>query len=619
MRPIRNINDNWTFIRKDSREIVVNLPHTWNAFDGSDGGNDYFRGKCVYKKNIGELRKDKDEIFIIEFQGVCLSCDVYVNDFLLGHHDGGFSTFRFLLDDILLRQKENIIKVEVTNQRKENVYPLNPDFTVYGGIFRDVNIITTNVNHFNIIEYGSLGVDIHVFVNNKLGVVETKPFIIGKGTTRLTILNDKGDVVNKVDGTRIEVSDPHLWDGLNDPYLYTLQIDLLINEKIVDQVNKKIGFRDYSIIPNKGFYLNGRSYPLRGVSFTSDREGLGNAITKLNIEEDVRTLKELGANSVKLCHYQHDEYLLDLCDKIGIIVTSEIPLQKEFLAKGNDNILSQLKELTYQHKHHPSIFFWNLANDLPLSKENYADVEDLIKVLNSICKAKDPYRDTLLENRFSLSKRYNINKITDDIIYNIKLDDVRVLFKANHAIFTIFHLLNTSKPIAFNCDGTEGLINLHSNHPIKANNTEEYQLLHNIDLVKYLGKKDWVFASYFGPLFDYADDKLLGHKPGINCKGLITYDHKFKKDSFYLYKAYWSKDPFIHICGKHYSERKGPITTIRIITNEDAIEVKINDGKFKKYCGKKVYSLSFIIKDRNSIVVRSENCEDYTTFIKKNK
>lgn len=619
MRPIRNLNDGWTFIRKDAREININLPHTWNAFDGVDGDSNYYREKCIYKKNLGQLRKNKDELFILEFQGVSTSCDVYMNDFLLGHHDGGYSTFRFLIDDVLLRNTENILKVEVTNRKKDSIYPFNPDFTIYGGIIRDVNLITLNENHFDVLDYGSLGVDINVSVNNKLGVVEAKPYIIGKGYIKLSIFNDKGDIINSVVGQRIEITDPHLWNGLEDPYLYTLSIELIINGKVVDEIVKKIGFRYCKVDSEKGFFLNGKPYPLRGVSITQDREGLGNAISKLHIEEDIRYLKELGANTVRILHYQHDNYFLDLCDENGIVVFAEIPLQKEYLKKGNESILNQMKELIYQQKHHPSILFWNLGSQIEVNKQDYNDVEDLIKVLHAMCKAKDPLRDTMILSKFSSTPNNNLNKITDCISYDFKLGKIRPLFKVNHALIDSLRFLNRKAKISLANRGAEGTIDLHSSLPIRKNDTEEYQLLYHSHMAKFINKKPWIFAAHISSLFDYGNDKISSDLPGVDTTGLITFDHKFKKDAFYLYKAYWSKTPFVHICSKRYDKRNGPFTVIRIITNEDKIEVNINNKKSISLSNKKMYSLLVKVGDTNSIIVKGKNSSDNFTFIQSKK
>ena len=281
MRKIININNEWSFIKDvekntDGKCEIVNVPHNWNSIDGQDGKNDYLRCVSEYKKTIDLPMLDENEILFVEFQGVNSSSKVCFNDKEIGAHDGGYSTFRLEIDKSLIA-KENILKVLVDNRANDTVYPQRADFTFYGGIYRDVNLIITNKNHFDLVKYGALGCDIDVFVKDGKGEIEVKPYIIGEGSVKLTLTDAEGNIVKESSDNKMEVENPHLWNGLKDPYLYTLKVSLSVDGKVVDEFEKSVGFRFFSVDSKKGFFLNGQQYLLRGVSRHQDRKNIGNS------------------------------------------------------------------------------------------------------------------------------------------------------------------------------------------------------------------------------------------------------------------------------------------------------------------------------------------------------
>ena len=278
MRKITSINSSWKFIQKNVNENEVlatkakkvNIPHTWNNKDGQDGGSDYYRGSCWYYKKLGKIKKEEDEVIYLEFEGVHSIADVYFNDKLLTHHEGGFSTFRCRIDENL--NDENIIKVKVDNSANDRVYPQWADFTFFGGIYRDVNLIRTNITHFDLDYYGSKGIKVTPKLNKKKWEVEVETYLVNGAGSKLiyTLKDNAGSTLfvgySETPEFKFEIENPHLWNGVKDPYTYSLDVKLVREDLELDNVSVTFGLRTFKIDPEKGFFLNGESYPLRGVS-----------------------------------------------------------------------------------------------------------------------------------------------------------------------------------------------------------------------------------------------------------------------------------------------------------------------------------------------------------------
>ena len=318
MRRIICINEDWKFQRKpDEPELTINLPHTWNAEDGQDGGNDYYRGTCIYRKTLMKSDIPAGGKAYLEFRGVNSSAEVKVNDMVLGHHDGGYSTFRVNITDAL--KEENEIEVAVDNSPNDRVYPQRADFTFYGGIYRDVYLVTVPESHFDLDYYGSPGIQVTPEIKGKDAVVKVTTLVKGNYDAVRVTIDGVGTVETAKGDKRVEtvltIPNVRLWNGLKDPYLYHAKAELLVNGQVVDEVSTRFGCRTYSFDTEKGFILNGEPYPLRGVSRHQDRKGVGNALTKEMHEEDIEMILDIGANTVRLAHYQHDQYFYDLCDE----------------------------------------------------------------------------------------------------------------------------------------------------------------------------------------------------------------------------------------------------------------------------------------------------------------
>ena len=352
MRTVLNINQNWAF-SKEAASVpaalpadweTVNLPHSWNAVDGQDGGGDYFRGTAYYVKEILASDLPEADQYYIELRGANSSADLYVNGEKKIHHDGGYSTWRCDITGEIKKGEKSLIAVAVDNSPNNTVYPQVADFTFYGGIYRDVNLVCVNESHFDLDYYGGTGLKITPIMEGENARVLVETYITGlkEGQTlRYTICNQDGkELVSHVTGAdkvRFLMKNVHLWNGRKDPYLYTVEVNLVQDKEILDNVSARFGCRSFKIDPDNGFILNGEEYPLRGVSRHQDRLGYGNAITREHHREDMDLICEMGATTIRSAHYQHDQYFYDLCDKYGMVVWAEIPYISEHMPAGREN------------------------------------------------------------------------------------------------------------------------------------------------------------------------------------------------------------------------------------------------------------------------------------------
>ena len=625
MRKVINLNKQWLFNKSFcpiddidvSKMEQINIPHTWNGKDGQDGGMDYYRGACWYFRKIEVNNVHKNELVYIEFQGVNSSCDVYINKEFVGHHDGGYSTFRFNITNFI-KNNECELYVLVDNKENDYVYPQTADFTFYGGIYRDVNLIIVNKNHFDLDYYGGIGTKISTKVENGNGILEVTPYVVGKGQVFITLKDAENKVVYQGNDTSIKVENVHLWDGLNDSYLYQLSIQLLKDNNVLDEINKNIGFRFFKVDPNKGFFLNDKLYPLRGVCYHQDAKDLGSAVDKNHHDRDMELIKEIGANTIRLAHYQHDDYVLDLCDKLGLIAWAEVPYISKHLINGNENIENQLKELIIQQYHHPSIVVWGISNEITMFKKGLKKqfIQENIK-LNNLAHELDNTRLTTMAC-YSMCGPFNkIAKITDVVSWNLYFGWYVPLKWLNKLWFGFYKMFNKKRCVGMSEYGAEAMINLHSYKPRVGDSTEEYQADYHEYMLKFFAKRPYLWATHVWNMFDFGSDgRNHGGEPGVNHKGLITFDHQTKKDSFYIYKAYWSKEPFVHIREKRFAKRNKKTIVIKVYSNQSEVELYVNDKLVDKKKGQ--YSFRFKVKMEDLIKVKAmtNGLTDEATFIK---
>ncbi|MBQ8804510.1 MAG: glycoside hydrolase family 2 protein [Tyzzerella sp.] len=588
MRQIVNFNKKWAFTKNadhvpatmPQRWDFVTLPHSWNTIDGQDGDNDFYRGTCYYAKELLKSSLPEADQYYLEFNGANSSADVYVNGKHLAHHDGGYSTWRVNITEAL--EMQNLIVVAVDNSANETVYPQMADFTFYGGLYRNVNIIAVADSHFDLDYYGGPGIQVTPVIEGANAKVEIEVYVTNKKeeqTLVYTVKDAEGNVVANVssDDTKVEVEieNVHLWHGRKDPYLYRAEVALVEGTEVIDGVCTRFGCRTFEIHPDNGFILNGEEYPLRGVSRHQDRWGFGNALLPEHHEEDMDLICEMGATTIRLAHYQHDQYFYDLCDERGLVIWAEIPYISKHMPTGRENTISQMRELVVQNYNHPSIVVWGLSNEITINGSD----DDLIenhKILNDMCHEMDPTRLTTIACVSMCDLNDPYVQIPDVVSYNHYFGWYGGDTSMNGPWFDNFHKTFPNIPIGCSEYGCEAL-NWHSSEPFQGDYTEEYQAYYHEELIKQLFSRKYMWATHVWNMFDFgADARNEGGENGQNHKGLVTFDRKYKKDSFYAYKAWLSDEPFVHICGKRYVDRVEDVTKVTVYSNQPQVELFAN-------------------------------------------
>ena len=617
MRSTTKLMENWQFTGPDGKTTAVTLPHTWNNIDGQDGGNDYRRGTCTYKTQFAAPAFDAATQQVwLQFEGVNASADVTLNGQEIMTHDGGYSTFR--ADITALLAENNDLVVAVDNSKNDRVYPQKADFTFYGGIYRDVTLLVVNKNHIAL-NYLGCGVQIASTVSGSKADIAVKSWVEGEGEIEFSILDAAGAEVLTGGGTdtTVALEHPHLWDGVRDPYLYTCAVRLVLNGEVQDEVRQRFGVRSFSVDPKKGFFLNGRAYPLHGVSRHQDRKGLGNAITREMHEEDMQLIKELGANTIRLAHYQHDQYFYDLCDEAGMVVWAEIPYISEHMNNGRENTISQMKELIVQNYNHACIVCWGVSNEITISTRDKADMLDNHRELNDLCHKMDSTRLTTLAC-YAMCGPFNpVAHITDLVSWNLYLGWYVPGLFLNDLWMDFFHLCYPNRALGFSEYGAEGMPNLHSAHPHRGDHTEEYQAIYHEYMLRCFDRHKWLWATHVWNMYDFAADaRDQGGEPGMNHKGLVTFDRKTKKDSFYIYKAWWSDEPFVHICSKRFIDRTQSEIEVKVYSNQKNVSLYVNGAKLDEQEGEHIFKFRVKLNGETKVQAVAGDCIDEAVFRK---
>ncbi len=582
MRKTVNFNADWLFAKQAdfSDKIAVTLPHTWNAEDGMDGGSDYYRAKCYYVKEFEKASLPEADKYYLEIRGANSSADVKMNNKILAHHDGGYSTWRVDITNHL--REANTLCIEVDNAPNDTVYPQVADFTFYGGLYRDVNIICVNDSHFDLDYYGGTGLKITPAIEGENANVEVEVYLTNakpEHTVRYTIYDKEEAVVASVTSADTKVVLPienvHLWNGRKDPYLYCCEVELLEGEYVIDSVCSRFGCRTFMVDPERGFILNGEEYPLRGVSRHQDRIGFGNALLPEHHAEDIGFIMEVGATTIRLAHYQHDQYFYDLCDENGLVIWAEIPYISKHMPTGRENTISQMKELIAQNYNHASIVCWGLSNEITISGAT-PDLYENHVILNDLCHEMDKTRPTTIAcvSMCGIDEPYV--HIPDLVSYNHYFGWYGGETDMNGPWFDNFHEKYPETPIGCSEYGCEAL-NWHTSNPTQGDYTEEYQAYYHEELIKQLFTRKYMWATHVWNMFDFgADSRDEGGEGGQNHKGLMTIDRKYKKDSFYAYKAWLSDEKFVHLCGKRYIDRDEDVTKVTVYSNLPEVELFAN-------------------------------------------
>ena len=608
------LNNDWNFrfshqVQKGT-EVRVDLPHTWNAQDALSGKIDYKRGIGNYEKNLFIRSEWKGKRLFIRFEGVNNIADVFVNRRHIGEHRGGYGAFIFEITGKVEYGKENSILVRVNNGEQLDIMPLVGDFNFYGGIYRDVHLLIIDETCISPLNYASPGVRlIQDSVSHKYAKVRAVVDLSNGGSSNREVeLN-----VRLLDGQRVvkegtkkvnlsgnaamqqeftfEIDQPHLWNGRQDPFLYQAEVILSRNGQMVDRVIQPLGLRFYRIDPDKGFFLNGKHLPLQGVCRHQDRSGVGNALRPQHHEEDAALMLEMGVNAVRLAHYPQATYFYDLMDKNGIIVWAEIPFvgpggynDKGFvdLSAFRANGKEQLKELIRQHYNHPSICVWGVFNELTELGDNPVEY---IKELNVLAHQEDPTRPTTSAS----NQMGDLNFITDAIAWN-RYDGwyggtpadlgkwLDRMHKDHPEICIAISEYGAGASIYHQQDSLVKTVPTSWWHP------ENWQTYYHIENWKTISSRPYVWGSFVWNMFDFgAAHRTEGDRPGINDKGLVTFDRKVRKDAFYFYKANWNREePMLYLTGKRNTIRTQRLQTIAAFTNLSGAELFVNGKSYGK-------------------------------------
>ena len=621
-RYVTPLKDNWNFVKSAEDALTaaalpgetVTLPHTWNAIDGQDGGNDYHRGTCYYVKNLPRPELKPGEQAYLEFQGAAMTAQIYVNDRLLAHHQGGYSTFRINITDVLSEQ--NTIVAALNNEDNNTCYPQKADFTFYGGLYRMVNLIVVPETHFELDYCGTPGIKVtpQVDLENHKASVTVEAWVSADDQVTFTVDGQSQTVlsVEKHAQATFMIENVHLWDGLRDPYLYTASASL----ESGDEVSTRFGCRKFHIDPQKGFFLNGHSYPLRGVSRHQDFKGVGNALTMEHHKKDMEIILELGATTLRLAHYQHAQEFYDLCDECGLILWAEIPYITMHMKNARANTLTQMEELVVQNYNHPSIITWGLSNEITAASAVNEDLLENHTQLNDLCHKLDPTRPTTMANVFMLETDSPILEIPDINSYNLYFGWYLGELEQTDDFFDEYHEKYPDRVIGFSEYGADANPQYQSAAPEKGDYTESYQALYHEHMLQMIEARPYLWATHVWNLFDFAaDGRDEGGKHGENQKGLVTMDRKLKKDAFYLYKAAWNQtDTFVHLCGRRYADRVEETTEIKVYSNQPEVTLFVDGTAFATVSGKTIFKFQVPITGTHTITAKADSCEDSITI-----
>jgi beta-galactosidase len=667
-RILENIDNDWTFYKgaqgakenfsaidfNESSWKKISLPHTWNAEDGS-GIEKNYQGDGWYRKQLDIPETYKGKKLFLQFEAANKEAEVFVNGQSVHTNIGGYLAFTVDITDYVGYGQKNIIAVRVNNEVKDSA-PLQGDFTFYGGIYRSVNLLVTDKTHIDVEDYGSSGV--YVTIPNDKSIEEnaevtlTVPVKVNSDdveskSNSIEVRAEMKDVEGKVrsrtelkaggkklksvnvSGGKVEftgtmkVNKPHLWNGTKDPYQYTVEVTVTRKGEVIDQVNEKVGFRYFSVDPNKGFFLNGKSYPLHGVNIHQDRKGYGNAVPNDVRAEDFELIKEIGANTLRGAHYPHSQYVYNKADEMGLVVWAEIPLVNTMTLteEFSNNTEKQLTEMIKQNYNHPSIVTWGLQNEFGGNgfytsrnaseslEEQYAAATELIERLAAKAEELDPNRPT--------THAIQGNNSRDPEGYKEVLDRHLAWNESGSIDIASF---NTYFGWYYNKAGdlAEYLDTLHEEHPNVPLGISEYgsganpyqhdvideDFINNWDgadsrgpwqpeeFQNYLhesawsiiSERPWLWATHIWNMFDFGvAGKNEASTPGINTKGLVSHDRQLKKDAFYLYKAQWNKeDQFVYITSRRYSDRTENTTPVKVYSNLKEVTLTVNGKDYGK-------------------------------------
>jgi beta-galactosidase len=599
-------DDSWaSFAHDDSAWECVSLPHTWNNFDGQDGGGDYRRGTGWYRTKFQLPGKLEDRRVLVEFDAACKVADVFVNGKYVGTHTGAFARFRFDITDVLHGGGENLLAVRINNSPGQ-IVPRSGDFTQFGGLYRPARLLLTAPVHIATLDHASPGVYLtqrkistaEALVDARIKLAnETKNLF--SGTLRVRVCDAGGSTVstgfkairlaageNSESTLPLTISKPRLWNGVADPYQYSVVIEIVFGSQTIDSVEQPLGLRSFEVSADKGFLLNGNHVAIHGVSRHQDRPDKGWAIADAEQAEDFRLIQEIGANAIRLAHYQHDQYFYKLCDAGGMVVWAESGFVNEPPEEpaARENAKEQLRELIRQNYNHPSIFFWSIGNETSGKTNNPTaqSAQRLLTELAAVAHAEDTTRLSVYASHHEGDDRRNF--LTDVIAFNKYLGWYNGTYANLGMFLDKFHVSNPSVPVGISEYGAGASIYQHEeNPPVRHRQAkgswhpEEWQTAFHEENWLQIKSRPWLWGTFIWNMFDFSNDnRAEGDELGRNDKGLVTYDRQTRKDAFYWYQANWTTNPMVHIVSKRFWERYQRDISAKIYSNCQEVELKFN-------------------------------------------
>jgi beta-galactosidase len=610
----------WRFVRadlasaerpelEDSSWQRVDLPHTWNAVDGQDGGNDYHRGTAWYRMRFRLPAGAAGRRLFLEFDGAGNVARVHLNGRPVGEHRGGYARFRFDVTDQALAGRDNLLAVAVSNAEAADIAPLDgADFTYFGGLYRGVRLIMTDPLHVDALDHGGPGVALHQSrVTRASADVDVEALVRNDGGAAVRATIDV--VVRDADGRtvqrsrraadiapgapvavaqRIHIEQPRLWNGIAsgvvDPHLYRVEVRVRDGAgRLADLVTQPLGLRYFHIDPARGFSLNGGPYrQLRGVGLHQDWSGSGPAVGPAQIRRNLDLIQELGADAVRLTHYQHPQQTYAEADRRGLVVWTEVPVINRIDASPAfaDSARQQLAELIAQNRNHPSVLMWGIANE-PAQHEG-PDPLPLLRELHGLARRLDPTRPTVLASHLAQERgpaTHPSHEVSDLLGFNAYHGWYYGAIRDLGPWIERYRRHHPARPIALSEFGAGAGIERHAARPVARDLSEEFQAdLLDRHLATAAGAQLW--GAYIWVFADFAaDHRTDSFRPGINDKGLVTYDRGARKDAYHVVRAHWSPAPTLRIASRRFRNREGETAEVAVITNLAAVEMRVNGAR----------------------------------------
>jgi beta-galactosidase len=642
----QRIDRGWKFLKQgfpggeavdldDTAWETVELPHTYNGLDGQTGAP-YYRGPAWYRRELSLPRSRASETgrqYFLYFDGAGITTEVYCNGRLAGSHIGLFAGFCVDITPWVHHTGHNLIAVRVDNAHNDHIAPLNGDFNLDGGLYRHVRLLVLNELCISPLDDGGPGVYIkqaHVTpheaqleITTLLRNASAEP---KNATARCTILDHAGGAVLSASAQQsvpaggtalcaqpLLLRDPHLWHGREDPYLYRVQVEIFDGLQRADTLIQPLGVRFFHIDPDRGFFLNGESYPLRGVCTHQDRPNVGRAVSDADYRQDLEIIHEVGATCVRFAHYQHAQASYDAADELGIVVWTEDGLVNGVAhnEKFDNNQMQQVRELIKQNFNHPSVCFWSMFNELGNNGQNHLGV-NLVEKINAEARRLDPTR--LTTGADDQAGQNPIGYITDIIAFNRYpgwyggsmnqfgeiLDNIR----------KVVHTRAPKRCVGMSEYGAGASIYQHETYVREPQwdtywHPEEYQAQLHEHAWAAIKDRPWLWGTFLWVMFDFASShRHEGDHPGKNDKGLVTRDRKTRKDAFYFYKAQWTQQPFVYITDRRFKCRPDQHAVFKIYSNCPRVELWLNGrslGEREGVNGVFVWPKAELVQGRNRI------------------